>query len=96
VDAFPGNVTPDGVMGMKGWVGEWYSDYYAVRYLKKDVVDPQGPTEKALSDKSINPFGEKYHVFRGRASFYGPRDFGDEVGGDGIYGFRIVVEPTAD
>jgi formylglycine-generating enzyme required for sulfatase activity len=92
VDAFPENVTPDGVVGMTGYMGEWCSDFYGVRYLKKDVIDPKGPTEEDLSDKSLNPFDEKYHVFRGRLSFSGPREFGDEVGESGIYGFRIVVE----
>jgi len=93
VDAFPENVTPDGVVGMRGWTGEWCSDFYGVRYLKNDVVDPQGPTEEDLSDKSLNPFNQKYHVFRGRASFSGPREFGNEVDESGIYGFRIVVVP---
>jgi len=95
VDAFPDNVTPDGVVGMAGIIGEWCSDFYGVRYLKKDVVDPQGPTEEDLSDKSLNPFDEKYHVFRGRLSFSGPREFGD-TGGSGIYGFRIVVVHPKD
>jgi len=92
VDAFPQNVTPDGVVGMIGNVGEWCSDFYGVRYLKKDVIDPQGPTEEDLSDKSLNPFDEKYRVFRGRLSFAGPREFGDTVDGSGIYGFRIIAE----
>ncbi|MCK4819099.1 SUMF1/EgtB/PvdO family nonheme iron enzyme [bacterium] len=96
VDAFPENVTPDGVVGMISWIGEWCSDFYVVRYLKDDIIDPQGPKGKHLSNKSLNPFDEDYHVFRGRASFSGPREFGDEVGGDGIYGFRIVVEPPVD
>jgi len=94
VDAFPENVTPDGVVGMKSWVGEWCSDFYGVRYLKDDVIDPQGPTEeRLLEDKSLNPYpyDKAYHVFRGRASFVGPREFGDEVLG-GIYGFRVVIE----
>jgi len=95
VDAFPENVTPDGVVGMIGYMGEWCSDFYGIRYLKDDVIDPQGPTEEDLSDKSLNPFGEKYHVFRGRLSFSGPREFGD-TGGSGIHGFRIVVVHPED
>jgi formylglycine-generating enzyme required for sulfatase activity len=91
IDAFPENVTPDGVVGMVGWAGEWCSDFYGVRYLKKDVIDPQGPTEQDLLDKSLNPFDEKYRVFRGRLSFAGPREFGDTVDGSGIHGFRIVA-----
>ena len=94
VDAFPENVTPHGVVGMKSWVSEWCSDFYCVRYLKDDVIDPQGPTQEDLSNKSLNPFSpQKYHVKRGRASFTGPREFGDVVGDSGsIYGFRVVVE----
>ena len=91
VDAFPENVTPNGVVGMVGNIGEWCSDFYG-RYLKNDVIDPQGPREEDLSDKSLNPLGEKYRVFRGRLSFAGPREFGDTVDGSGIYSFRIVVE----
>jgi formylglycine-generating enzyme required for sulfatase activity len=96
VDAFEENVTPDGVVGMMGIVGEWCSDFYGIHYLKHDVIDPQGPTEKELLDKSLNPFDEKYHVIRGRVSFSAPRDFGDTVSGSGIYGFRIVVVPQKD
>jgi len=96
VYAFPGNVTPDGVVGMASWVGEWCSDFYGVRYLKNDVVDPQGPTEEVLSDKSLNPFDEKYHVLR-RGAYTTARDFAIEVDESaGIYGFRIVVEPPVD
>jgi formylglycine-generating enzyme required for sulfatase activity len=90
VDAFPENVTPDGVVGMIDYMGEWCSDFYAIRYLKDDVIDPQGPTEEDLSDKSLYRFDEKYHVFRGRLSFSGPREFG------GINGFRIVVVHPED
>ena len=89
VDAFPENVTPDGVVGMLGGVGEWCSDFYGVRYLKKDVIDPKGPTEKDLSDKSLNPFGEKYHVYRGSNK---GRSFGDTVGDGGAYGFLVLME----
>lgn len=96
VDEFLENVTPDGVVGMAGWVGEWCSDFYGVRYLKNDVVDPQGPTEEVLSDKSLNPFDEKYHVLR-RGAYTTARDFAIEVDESaGIYGFRIVVEPPVD
>jgi formylglycine-generating enzyme required for sulfatase activity len=91
VDAFPENATPDGVVGMMGNLGEWCSDFYGVRYLKNDVVNPQGPTEEQLVAKSLYPYDEKYHVYRGRVSFSGPREFGD-TGDSGINGFRIVVE----
>jgi formylglycine-generating enzyme required for sulfatase activity len=92
VDAFPENVTPDGVVGMAGTVGEWCSDFYGIRYLKKDVIDPQGPTQQDLLDKSINPFDDQYHVLR-RGKSTTSRSFGNQVHGSGIYGFRIVVVP---
>jgi formylglycine-generating enzyme required for sulfatase activity len=96
VDAFPENVTPHGVVGMIGSIGEWCSDFYGVYYLKSDVIDPQGPSIKDLSDKSLNPFDEKYHVYRSSTSVTTKRSFGDAVGGDGIYGLRIVVELPAE
>ncbi len=96
VDEFLENVTPDGVVGMAGWIGEWCSDFYGVRYLRKDTIDPKGPTEEDLLDKSINPFivfdNEKYHVLRRCPGSAKSRSFGDTVGGVGVYGFRIVVE----
>ncbi len=96
VDAFPENVTPDGVVGMVGNVGEWCSDFFRVRYLKNDVIDPKGPRENDLSGKSISALGEKYHVYRGwgtRATYSTTeRNYGNTVGNSGTYGFRIVVE----
>jgi len=88
VDAFPENVSPDGVVGMMGHLGEWCSDFYGNRYLKNDVIDPQGPTEEELSDKSLNPFDKKYHVLRHCKPIANNRRFGDTVDGS----LRIVVE----
>lgn len=48
VDAFPKNVTPEGVRRMADYVGDWVSDFYGVRYLTDDRVDPKGPTEEQL------------------------------------------------
>jgi formylglycine-generating enzyme required for sulfatase activity len=94
VDAFPENVTPDGVVGMAGTLGEWCSDLYGIRYLKKDVIDPQGPTQQDLSDKSLNPFEYKYlRVYRGLSRSCTAREFGDKVHDAGCYGLRIVVVP---
>jgi hypothetical protein len=81
---------------MAGNVGEWCSDFYGVRYLKNDVIDPQGPTEEKLSDKSLNPYDKKYHVLRHCEPIATKRSFGDTVGESGIYGFRIVVVPPKD
>lgn len=95
VNAFPDTATPDGVVGLLGMVGEWCSDYYVSRYLKDDLIDPKGPTEEKLKEKSANPLDYKYHVFRGRLTSSKGRAFGNTVHGSGIYGFRIVVElPT--
>jgi len=92
VDAFPENVTPDGVVGMAGRVGEWCSDFYDVRYSKKDVIDPQGPREEDVSDKVSGVLSEKFHVFRGRGRSTTDRACGGAVHKAGIYGLRIVVE----
>ena len=93
-------MTPDGVVGMVGSVGEWCSDFYGVRYLKNDVIDPKGPREEDLSDKSIGALGEKYHVYRGwgaRATYSTTeRNYGNTVDDSGIYGFRIVVVPPEE
>ncbi len=92
VDAFTEYSTPDGVCGMTLPPGEWCSDFYGIRYLKSDVIDPKGPQEEQIRDKSINPFEENYHVLR-RGPYTVSREFGDDVPDDaGIYGFRIVVE----
>ena len=83
---------------MAGWVGEWCSDFYGVRYMEDDVIDPKGPTEEDLTDASINPwdaYGVRYHVLR-RGLGTTVRDAGNEVDEDGTYGFRIVVEAPVD
>ena len=86
-----------GVIGMPGWIGEWCSDFYGTRYLKDDLINPQGPREEDLPVGSgsflIGPIEGKYRVLR-RGRSVRSRTFGDEVGDDaGIYGFRIVVMP---
>jgi formylglycine-generating enzyme required for sulfatase activity len=97
VDEKNGDETPDGVAGMgSGWIYEWCNDLYGVRYLPEDVVNPSGPTKEQLPVKSDNPLiatthGE-YRVLRGRASVATRRFLGDRVGGNGIYGLRVVME----
>jgi formylglycine-generating enzyme required for sulfatase activity len=94
---YPGNETPEGVAGMgAGSAYDWCHDYYGVRYLPEDTIDPQGPTKKQLPIKSDNPLigtpeGE-YRVLRGRAPVATRRFLGDKVGADGVYGLRIVME----
>lgn len=82
-------------------VGEWCSDYYGVRYIPKDRMDPQGPSRDQLPVKSdlkwLATVEGEYHVQRGRMKRSNwsttSRSFGDRVGDDaGIYGFRIVAE----
>jgi formylglycine-generating enzyme required for sulfatase activity len=96
VDAFPQDATPTGVTGMSGWVGEWCSDYYGVRYLAEDTVDPQGPSRDQLPVKSSNPLiatvAGEYRVLRGVSARTMERAFSREVQESGIYGLRIVVE----
>jgi formylglycine-generating enzyme required for sulfatase activity len=96
VDAYEETATPDGVVGMICMLGEWCSDYYMSSYMKDDLIDPRGPTEEDLKDESVNPFGYKYRVFRGRLTGCKGRAFGDTVHGSGIYGFRILVELPQD
>lgn len=81
VDAFPKNVTPDGVVGMVDvMVGEWCSDYYSERYPVNPVVNPEGPETG------------KYRVLRGRGRTATSRAASYAVTDSGIYGFRVVVE----
>lgn len=92
VETFGRIVTPNGVTGLRSNIGEWCSDFYIDHYLKDDTLDPQGPTEEQMLDKSVNPSGKQYRVYRGRDHYTTDRDFGDTVDGSSIYGFRIVVE----
>jgi formylglycine-generating enzyme required for sulfatase activity len=87
----------DGVVGMPGGIGEWCSDFYGDRYLREDRIDPQGPREEDLSDKSVNPFedSDRYHVLR-QGGYVTMRWFGDEAGGSDNHGFRIVVMPPEE
>jgi formylglycine-generating enzyme required for sulfatase activity len=102
VDHFPHNATPEGVVGMASYIGEWCSDYYGVRYLPRDVKDPQGPAKEDLPVPSGSPlFAEvkgEYRVLR--RSKRGPEATKREPGLDakqaGIYGFRIVVEADSE
>jgi formylglycine-generating enzyme required for sulfatase activity len=101
VDAFPENATPEGINGLVDYVvGEWCSDFYGVRYISSESIDPTGPTKDELPVKSDLPWlatvkGE-YHVQRGRVKHSNwsttSRDCGDLANNGGIYGFRIAVE----
>lgn len=102
VDAFPKNSTPEGVVGMASFTGEWCSDYYGIRHLTMNVVDPQGPRLEDLPVPTGNPLlapvtGE-YRVLRRtwRGGHVTQREPGDSAGDGGVYGFRIVVEIPAE
>ncbi len=87
VDAFPSNSTPEGVVGMAGFVGEWVLDYYAPRHPDEPQIDPLGPAEPLGGND-----GNARVLRRGmpRASARSPAD---RVRDDaGVYGFRILVE----
>jgi hypothetical protein len=81
-------------------VGEWCSDYYGVRYIPNDTIDPEGPSKNQLPIKSdlnwLATVEGEYRVQRGRVRRANwsttSRSFGDRVDDAGIYGFRIVVE----
>lgn len=101
VDAFSNNVTPEGVVGLVDYVvGEWCSDFYGVRYLPNDRLDPRGPEVEELPVASdlrwLASVNGVYHVQRGRVRrsewSTTARSFGDRADDGGIYGFRIVVE----
>ena len=84
----PFNVTPDGIVGMAGAVGEWVSDYYG-KYPNKNEIDPTGPQKPP----NIFPWDNtSYKVLR-RAQFaLTERTFGFGSNDAGIYGFRVVME----
>lgn len=102
MDAFPENTTPEGVVGLVDvMVGEWCSDFYGVRYLPQDTLDPKGPSKEQLPVKSdlkwlATPVGGPYHVLRGRVKYSDwsttVRFPGDRATNGGVYGLRIVVE----
>jgi formylglycine-generating enzyme required for sulfatase activity len=101
VDAFPENQTPEGVVGMVDLVvGEWCADFYGVRYIPEDTIDPKGPSREQLPVQSdflgLATVKGEYHVLRGRVKRSNwsttARNMGDRATESGIYGFRIVVE----
>ena len=101
VDAFPDNVTPEGVVGLVDYVvGEWCSDLYGVRYNSEDVMDPKGPTVDQLPVKSdirwLSTVKGAYHVQRGRVRTANwsttTRTLGYKADNAGICGFRVVAE----
>jgi hypothetical protein len=93
-EAFPANVTPDGVVGMFDYVGEWVSDYYA-DYPRKEEIDPTGPKDPPdLSPWRDQPPG--YRVLRRSLFALTERAFGLDADQAGIYGFRVLMELDED
>lgn len=76
------NITPEGIVGMAGTIGEWVSDYDS-EYPSSHQIDPTGPTEGT------------YKVLRRSIPSVVARGCGwDAKDGVGIYSFRVVIEPN--
>ena len=84
----PFNVTPDGVVGMAGSIGEWVSDYYG-KYPNRDEIDPTGPN-KPPNTFSFDNTPDK--VLRRSQFALTERTLGYDANDAGIYGFRILME----
>jgi len=96
VKTMPCDKTPNGLIGMGSGVWEWCSDYYGVRYVERDVSDPQGPARDNLPVESghalIASVKGEYRVMRGGHARLTRRKFGYAVGDAGIYGLRVIME----
>lgn len=88
VDAFPGDTTPDGVVGMAGTGGEWCSDLYLDHYLEGDVIDPQGPS----LTQSPYTKGKEYRIFRSKGRSTNKRGWSRTDLDSSAEEFRIVLE----
>jgi sulfatase modifying factor 1 len=49
VGSFPAGRTPDGLLDLAGNVSEWVTDWFAVQYEDRPVIDPTGPPAHAAS-----------------------------------------------
>jgi formylglycine-generating enzyme required for sulfatase activity len=85
VDAYPENMTINGIFHTYSIVGDWTSSVY-----KFDRVEKPAPLEDALVVKR-----EGGHVVKGRGCLTG-RALGNQVGEDGIFGFRVLLEANED
>lgn len=81
VDAYPENMTASGLYHTVNWVADWTSSVY---HSDRDK------TSTSVIDVLVVQ-REGGHVLKGRGSPTA-RSLGEEVGEDGIYGFRPVLE----
>lgn len=86
VDAYPENMTINGLYHTVGWVGEWTMDIY-----KFDRIDKKSGIEDILLAKT-----EGCHTVKGRGRNLTSRLSLSEVGEYGICGFRILLEANKD
>jgi formylglycine-generating enzyme required for sulfatase activity len=84
VDAFPENMTVNGLFHTFNWVGDWTSSVY-----KSDREEDSASLIDALVVQR-----EGGHVLKGRGGLTG-RTCGDDVGENGIFGFRVLLEANA-
>lgn len=82
VDAFPENMTVNGLFHTVSIVGDWTSDAYAFNRAKgRQSTDLDSVIAKTKGG----------HVMKGRGSLTS-RAFADEIGENGVFGFRVLLE----
>lgn len=85
VDAYPENMTASGLFHTVNWVADWTSSVYH--------SDRDKTSTSAIDVLVVQSEGG--HVLKGRGSLTA-RSLGKEVGEDGIYGFRPVLEANEE
>jgi formylglycine-generating enzyme required for sulfatase activity len=82
VDAYPENMTENGLFHTLSWVADWTSDSYDSNRGKK-----QSKLDEFLIARSSGG-----HVMKGRGTTLTEREPGGEIRNFGIYGFRLLLE----
>lgn len=85
VDAYPENMTASGLFHSVNWVADWTSSVY---HSDRDK------TSTSVIDVLVVQ-SEGGHVLKGRGSLTA-RSLGEEVGENGIFGFRPVLEANEE